>query len=393
MSMMRQFDVVIVGGGVVGSAIAFNLVSLAPRLSVVVIERDPTYQAASSALSVSSIRQQFSTAVNIAMSRYSMTFLRQIAEHLAVDDTVPDIGLVEQGYLYLATLAGENAMRNNHVIQRECDVDVALLDPAELGRRFPWLSTADLALGSLGESGEGWFDGFSVLQAFRRKAQALGAVYMTGEVAGLDMARGIVNAVVLNDGTRIGCGKVVNAAGPHARAIATMAKVELPVFPEKHCVFVFDCKDPPSSCPLTIDPSGLYFRPEGRFFISGPPRQETPFSDNPDLIVDYGLFDELVWPTLAARVPAFESIKLVGAWAGYYEMNVFDYNAVLGISPTVPNLYFANGFSGHGMQQAPAAGRALGELIVFGEYRTLDLSILSYERLLKHEPVRETNII
>ncbi len=389
----KDADVLIVGGGVIGSAIAFNLAALDPRLRVTVVERDPAYRMASSALSASSIRQQFSTPVNIAMTRFSLAFFQRIAAHLAVDDVVPEIGLVERGYLYLASASGEDVLRGNHAIQRRCGVDVALLDPAELARRFPWLTTADLSLGSLGLSGEGWFDGYGVLQAFRRKARALGVDYVCGEVTGFEMRDGAVNAVGLQGGARIRCGKVVNAAGPQARGIAQMAGIELPVFAEKRCVFVFECKDAPAFCPLVIDPSGLYFRPEGRRFIAGPPRHGNAATGDDNLDVDQGLFDEVVWPTLAARVAAFESIKLISAWAGYYEMNTIDQNAVLGIAPGVSNLYLANGFSGHGMQQSPAAGLALAELILFGEYRTLDLTSLSYDRMLSSDPMREINII
>jgi glycine/D-amino acid oxidase-like deaminating enzyme len=390
---VEPVDVLIIGGGVIGSAIAFNLMSLDSRLSVTVVERDPTYRAASSALSASSIRQQFSTPVNIAMSRYSMAFFRKISSSLAVDDSRPDIGLVERGYLYLATPDGKEILTANHVVQRQCGVEVELLEPAELDQRYPWLTTSDLALGSLGLSGEGWFDGYSVLQAFRHKARSLGVAYVTGEVASFDMDRRAVNAVVLKDGTRIGCGKVVNAAGPHARAVAQMARIELPVEPEKHCIFVFDCKDPPASCPLTIDPTGMYFRPEGQYFIAGPPRREDEPTDSTDLDVDHRLFEEVLWPLLAVRVPAFETIKLINAWAGFYEMNVFDHNALLGAAPQVANFYFANGFSGHGMQHAPATGLALAELILYGAYRTLDLGPLSFDRFLKQEPIREINII
>jgi FAD-dependent oxidoreductase domain-containing protein 1 len=389
----ESVDVVIVGGGVIGSAIAFNLLSIDPRLDVVVVERDPTYRSASSALSASSIRQQFSTPVNMAMSRYSMTFFKHIADRLAVDEEKPDISLIERGYLYLATPSGKDLLRSNHALQRQCGVHVALLDAQELGQRFPWLTTDDLALGSLGLSGEGWFDGYSVLQAFRRKARAIGAKYMISEVTGFDMNRDHISSVLLADGERINCGKVVNAAGPQAGVVARMARVVLPVAPEKHCIFVFDCKEPPSCMPLIIDPSGVYCRPEGRYFIAGPPGQEDKSLDNTNLDVDYRLFDEVVWPTLAARIPAFESIKLVNAWAGFYEMSTFDRNALLGTTPDVANLYFANGFSGHGMQHSPAAGLALAELILYGQYRTLDLRALSYERVHRGEPIREINII
>lgn len=390
---MGGSDVVIVGGGVIGSAIAFNLLSIQPRLSVTVVERDPTYKTASSALSASSIRQQFSTPVNIAMSRYSMRFLQSIAGHLAVDDTRPDVGLVERGYLYLATASGQEQLTANHAVQRSCEVDVELLDAATLAARFPWLATEDLTLGSLGRSGEGWFDGYSVLQAFRRKAKALGAQYVTGEVVALEVEHGHVQAVALHDGTRLACGSAVNAAGPQARAVAAMAGINLPVHAEKHCIFVIDCKQAPSNCPLVIDPSGMYFRPEGQYFIAGPPRDVNVPVDHSNLDVDYRLFDEVLWPLLAARVPAFETLKLVTAWAGYYEMSEFDHNAILGAPPELPNLYFANGFSGHGMQHSPAAGLGMAELILYGEFRTLDLRPLSYERLVREEPIREINII
>ena len=390
---MDRVDIVIIGGGVIGSAVAFNLLSFDPRLSVMVIERDPTYRTASSALSASSIRQQFSTPINIAMSQYGMAFLKDIRTHLTVDDEPPDVALVESGYLYLATERGAATLSDNVDVQRRAGVDIALMEPARLAERFPWLSTEDLALGALGLSGEGWFDGYSLLQAFRRKARSLGAVYETASAIGFERDHQGITAVTLDTGRKVACGKLVNAAGPQAGHVASLAGIQLPVRPEKHCVFVFDCKEPPQGCPLLIDPSGIYFRPEGRFFIGGPPPQPDADPDDQSLEVDYRLFDDLLWPALAARVPAFEAIKLVSAWAGHYEMNSFDHNAILGTPPALPNFYFANGFSGHGMQHAAAAGRGVAELILFGEYRSLDLSPLNFDRLLRNEPICELNII
>jgi FAD-dependent oxidoreductase domain-containing protein 1 len=390
---MEPADIAIIGGGVIGSAIAFNLVSIDPRVSVVVVERDPTYRMASSALSLSSIRQQFSAPVNIAMSRYGLAFLKAIDRYLSVDGTSPAVGLVERGYLYLASEAGKAALAANHAIQRQHGVDVALLDRNALKRRFPWLESSDLAAGSFGLSGEGWFDGWTLLQAFRRKARSLGVRFLTGEVVGLDVPGSRVEALRLADGTRIACANAVNAAGPWAGAVAAMAGIDLPVDPEKHCVFVFDCKNPPPECPLVIDASGIYFRPEGRFFLCGGAPEEKAAGAIRPLEVDYALFDDVIWPRLASRVPAFAAIKLQNAWAGYYEMNVFDQNAILGAAPEVPNFYLANGFSGHGMQQSPAAGRGIAELILHGAYRTLDLSPLGLERVRRNEPFYERNII
>jgi FAD-dependent oxidoreductase domain-containing protein 1 len=390
---MEAADVAIIGGGVIGSAIAFNICATDPRVSVVVVERDPTYRTASSALSLSSIRQQFSAPINITMSRYGMSFLKSIDCHLSVDGISPEVGLVERGYLYLASKAGKAALEENHQVQRRHAVDVALLDPGELHERFPWLDTTDLAAGSFGLSGEGWFDGWTLLQAFRRKARSLGANFVAGEVVRLDIAQGRVQGLLLADGTRIPCAFAVNAAGPWAGDVAAMAGIELPVRPERHCVFVFDCKSPPAACPLVIDSSGIYFRPEGQFFVCGGAPEERAAGRAQPLVVDYALFDDVIWPRLAARVSAFAAIKLKNAWAGYYEMNVFDQNAILGAAPELPNLYFANGFSGHGMQQAPAVGRGLAELILHGSYRTIDLGPLGFERLRRNEPLYERNVI
>lgn len=390
--MNTSFDVVIVGGGVMGASVACHLLALDPKCSVCVVERDPTYRFASSALSASSIRQQFSTPINIAMSRFGFQFYRDIARHLSTPEADVDIGLVERGYLYLADASGADALRRAHQIQLGAGVDVALLDPAQLRHAFPWLATDGLALGSLGRSGEGWFDGYSVLQAFRRKARALGATFIADSAAAFEVDAPRVNAVTLASGRRLHCGAVVNAAGPHARAVAAMAGIDLPVYAERHCVFVFECPQPPLDAPLVIDPSGAYFRPEGRQFIGGaPPDPRVPPTDSLD--VDHAEFDQVLWPCLARRVPAFEALRSTGAWAGHYEMNRFDGNAIIGRTSDTSNLYLVNGFSGHGMQHAPAAGLGLAELIVHGAYRTLDLTPLSYARIVDGRPLRESNII
>jgi FAD-dependent oxidoreductase domain-containing protein 1 len=386
--------VVIVGGGAIGSAVACWLTA-DPAFAgeVVVVERDPTYREASSALSASSIRQQFSTPVNIEIGRFGIDFLRAIGETLAVGDERPDIGLNEAGYLYLASPSGLETLQANHEVQRRHGADVALLSPEGLAERFPWVSVEGLAGGSLGLSGEGWFDGYGLLRAFRRKAIAQGARCLTAEAVGLDAAAGRIAAVRLADGTRLACDTVVNAAGPWAARVAAMAGIELPVRARARSVFVLDCPEPLPACPLLIDPSGFWLRPEGRHFLVGaPPRPGDDVDDLP-LEPDHGLFEEVIWPALAARLPAFERLKVVGAWAGYYEMNIFDHNGIVGPHPEIANVHFANGFSGHGIQQSPAVGRGLAELIVHGRYRTLDLSPLGFERLVAGRPLLERNVI
>ncbi|MFL9668947.1 NAD(P)/FAD-dependent oxidoreductase [Variovorax sp. AB1(2024)] len=387
--------VVIIGGGAIGSAIAYFL-SCDPEqepFDIAVVERDFSYRQASSALSASSIRQQFSTAINIEMSRYGIHFMRALGQTLRVGDEVPDIGLVEPGYLYLASPAGVDVLRENHAMQKAHAVDVVLLTPDELKARFPWISAEGVALASLGLSGEGWYDGYSLLQAFRRKAASQGARYVQAHATGLRRDGRRLTGVQLGNGETLDADVVVNAAGAWAATVAGWAGIELPVRGRRRSVFSFSCPDALPGCPLVIDTSGIWLRPEGRQFICGfaPPAAQD--LDDQPLDVEYEAFDSFIWPALAERVPAFEAIRMTGAWAGYYEMNVFDHNAILGLHPACGNLYFANGFSGHGLQQCPAAGRGVAELIRFGGYRSLDLGALSFTRILQNRPLLEKNVI
>jgi glycine/D-amino acid oxidase-like deaminating enzyme len=396
--------IAIVGGGAIGSAIAYFLTQPpeagSSRYDVTVIERDFTYARASSALSASSIRQQFSTDVNIAMSQFGIDFLRRVDTLLAVGTEAPALGLVEPGYLYLATPAGSRQLRENHAVQKKSGVEVALLAPEALVHRFPWLSTEGIELGSLGLAGEGWFDGYGLMQGLRRKAVAQGARYLQAEARGFERdAAGRITAVLANDPrgsdepAPIACDVAVNAAGPWAAAVAAWANIPLPVAARRRSVFGFTSPGRLPACPLVIDPSGIWFRPEGDRFICGFAPEGGNDPDEPPLDVEYAAFDERIWPALAHRVPAFEAVRMAGAWAGYYEMNTFDHNAILGAHPACGNLYFAVGFSGHGLQQAPAAGRGIAELIRHGGYRTLDLEALSFARILEGRPLLERNVI
>jgi FAD-dependent oxidoreductase domain-containing protein 1 len=384
-------EVVIIGGGVMGSALAYWLTRLAPSLGVTVIERDPSYANASSALSAASIRQQFSTAVNIRISQASIAFLRSAAETLGVDNDKPNIMLREDGYLYLASADGAAPLRGAHELQRAHGADIALMDPAALARTFGWLNTSDLSLGSLGLSGEGWFDGYALLMAFVAKARRQGARYVKGEICGLCISGSRVTDVTLSDGSRIGCTHVVNAAGPWARRVAAMADIDLPVHARRRTVYVISCPTALTPFPLMVDPSGFWIRPEGPRFIAG----LSPADDIEEapLVPDYDAFESRLWPLLAHRIPAFEEAKLQRAWAGYFEMNSFDHNAILGPHSSLKNLLFMNGFSGHGMQQSPVVGRAMAELILHGRFETMDLSDLLFARIEENRPLREANVI
>jgi FAD-dependent oxidoreductase domain-containing protein 1 len=406
----------IVGGGVMGAAVACFL-ARDHGISPVVFERDPTYARASSALSASSIRQQFSTAVNIRLSQESLAFYRRIGEELEVpNEPPPSIGLVERGYLYLVPQSGAGTLRAHHALQRRMGADVSLLAPPALAERFPWLSADGIALGSLGASGEGWFDGWSVLQAFRRKAIACGVRFVQAPVQrlvtgppGLRRRRDLparlgsgsaVTGVMLADGTLQPFDHVVLAAGAWSAALLAPLGIDLPVRARKRDVFVFDAPVQIDRSPLVIDPSGLWFRPEGtnrgqaqpaqRFLCGGPPCG-IDADDLPLEAIDHKLFDDVLWPALAARVPAFEALRVTGAWAGYYELNTFDHNGLVGPWPGLEGLSMACGFSGHGMQQAPAVGRQLAAWIA--AEGDSDLPTLDPGRILRAEPLLELNVI
>jgi FAD-dependent oxidoreductase domain-containing protein 1 len=383
--MTTATDVAVVGGGAMGGSIAVHLLE-DPDFDghVALIERDPTFRRASSALSAASIRRQFSTPENIRMSAFSFGWLRDRL----------DVGLHEAGYLYLATRDGAPALEQNHAVQVAEGADVVLLSPDELTRRFPWLADDGVALASLGCSGEGWFDGYALVQGLRSRARELGAEIVTDEVVGMDVEGDRVVSLTLADGSSRACGTVVDAAGPWAAEVAAMAGVELPVEARRRSVFVFDVeRDAPRDCPLVIDTSGAWFRPEGGSFIAG--IAPDPADDLPGLplVPEHALFEARLWPALAHRVPAFDAIRVTNAWAGYYEVDTFDHNAIIGRHPEIPNLLFANGFSGHGIQQAPAVGRAIAELIIHERFVTLDLSVFGFERIAAGRRVIERNVI
>ncbi len=387
--------VVIVGGGAIGSSSAYHLATHPGFVGeIVVVERDPSYARASSALSASGIRQQFSTPVSICMSQYGLAFIRAAARDLAADGDAPELGFKEHGYLFLATAAGVAALRENVALQRAAGAHIALLDAAQLGARWPWLATEGLAAGAFGESGEGSFDGPALLQALRRKARALGVRYVAQECPGFVCAGADVRGVRLGDGTVLDCDAAVIAAGAWSGRVAAMLDIAMPVAPRKRMVFVVACRSDLPRCPLVIDASGIWFRREGAHFLTGrSPGEDEPDPDEPPLTVEEDMFFDRIWPTLAARVPAFESLKLASSWAGYYELNLFDHNGIVGRHPALANVVFAAGFSGHGMQHSPATGRGVAELIADGRFTTLDLSPLGWQRVIENRPLWERNVV
>ncbi|HAQ04900.1 MAG: NAD(P)/FAD-dependent oxidoreductase [Acidimicrobiales bacterium] len=395
---MKHFDTLIIGGAVMGSSSAYWL-SENPDYdgNVLVVEPDSTYAQSSTALSEASIRHQFSQPVNIKLSMFATEFFTNFYDHVQVNGEAPELPFHETGYLFLASEDGMENLKDNHEIQKKCGAEVALLSTSEIKKRFPYMNTDDLEGGSLGIRNEGTLDAFSLMQGFKIRARHNGVEYLNNRVVSLniDKNKNLVNEVKLDSGEVISCSRVINCAGPRAKWVAKMAGLELPVEPRIRAAFVFDCREVlgGQTLPLTIDPSGVHVRTDPPHFLAGAPPPNDLEVDPDDFKVRGEEWQENIWPVLAHRIPAFEKIKVVSSWAGHYAYNTLDQNAIIGSSKILPNFFFCNGFSGHGFQQSPGVGRGLSELITYGEFRSLDLSELSYDRVLNNEPFLEKAVI
>ncbi|WP_419697176.1 NAD(P)/FAD-dependent oxidoreductase [Mesorhizobium muleiense] len=387
-----RYDVVIIGGAIVGSSIAYYLRAEGFSGSIALVERDPQFAHAATTLSCASIRQQFSIPQNIRLSQFTLKMFRRLTEEFGAD---ADIGFREGGYLILAGENGLPILEANHQTQLAEGADIVLEDAEALVRRFAWLSAEGITAGAYGRSGEGWFDAHAMLMLFRKALRDKKIDFITADVTGIERQGDRVTGVSLDNGERLDAGIVVNAAGPNAGKVSAMAGLVLPVEPRKRNVFIFEAREKYDDMPLLVDPSGIYVRPEGSVYITGgaEPEDGDGPADLSDFEPDWPLFEEVIWPVLATRIPAFEAIKPTRAWAGHYDYNTLDQNAVIGPHPQVQNFLFANGFSGHGLQQAPAVGKALAELIVHGGYRTVDCSAFGYERVAEGRAFRELNVI
>ncbi|ESY41042.1 FAD-dependent oxidoreductase [Mesorhizobium sp. LNJC384A00] len=387
-----RYDILIIGGAIVGSSVAYYLREEGFSGSIALIERDPQFAHAATTLSMASIRQQFSIPENIRLSQFTLNLFRRLKETFGTD---ADIGFREGGYLILAGEAGLPILKANHQAQVAEGADILLEDADQLAKRFSWLSTEGISAGAFGRSGEGWFDAHAMLTLFRKALRDRQIDFIAADVTGIERQGNRVTGVDLDNGERLQAGIVVNAAGPNAGKVAGMAGLVLPVEPRKRNVFVFEARAKYADMPLLVDPSGIYVRPEGSVYLTGGAELEE--GDGPadprDFDVDWPLFEEVIWPVLATRIPAFEAIKPTRAWAGHYDYNTLDQNAVVGPHPEVGNFIFANGFSGHGLQQAPAVGKALAELLVHGGYRTVDCSAFGYARVAEGRAFRELNVI
>ena len=388
-----SYDVVIIGGAMMGSSAAWWLTRAAPDLRVLVVERDPSYQFASTTATNSCIRQQFGSEVNVLISRFGAEFIHAFRDYMGED--APAIRLHSFGYLYLADTPGfAEVLHDNAMMQNRLGAATRILTPDQIAAEWPFYALDGILCGSHNPVDEGYFDGGTMFDWFRRKARAQGAEYVTGEVTGLTRDGGRITHVTIGN-TLVACGHVVNCAGPRGAHVAGLAGLAIPVEPRRRFTWIFDCPVAlGQDLPLTIDPSGVHVRTDGRYFMTGcPPEDGDPPVAFDDFRMDHDLWEDKVWPAIATRVPAFEQARVINSWVGHYAYNTLDQNAIIGPHPEVPNFLFCNGFSGHGLQQSPAMGRGLSELILHGSYRTLDMSALGYARIAANEPLLERAII
>jgi len=389
--MPDNIDIIIIGGGIMGSATAYSLLLADNRLKVVVIEKDPSYSRASTTLSMSNARIQFSLKQNVQISRYAFETLERFEEEMAVGDKNPRIGFKREGNLFVVDEKGLESAKKAIQLQQNLDCDILWKTPEEIAAQYPLYRMEGYVGGSFGPQ-DGYFDAYAALMGYKAKAIAMGARYIEDEAIKIHKTSKQVNGVELASGNKIGASIVINCAGAWAAQIAGTANVDLPVKPVKRQVFVLDTTvKPERPLPLTVLPSDLYFRTEtGGHILLGKSMDEDPVGF--DFSWDEKRFYDVLWLELAEFVPAFDTLKLIRGWAGLYAVNRMDHNAILGEWPELTGLFLDTGFSGHGLQQAPAVGRYLSEIIL-GKDPVLDLSIFSPLRILEKKPLTEMGLV
>ncbi|MEM7252208.1 MAG: FAD-binding oxidoreductase [Pseudomonadota bacterium] len=382
-------DIVIVGGGIIGSCTAFHLAAAGVGEHVRVIEPDPTYQHAATPKSSGGVRIQFALSDNVQMSQYGHQFYREFGQRMAIGEEAPDVGLINRGYLYLAGTPNSAAMlERNLQVQEACGAKVELLDQTNLRDRFPLINVEDVVVGAHSPD-DVIIDPHSALMGVRRKAIHDGVTYVNDRVVEFERVHTRVHTVRLESGEVLRAEWFVNAANCWAPELSAAIGMPVPVVPLPRNTFYYECADQLASMPLTrhLEVPGS-FRPEGRGFITGYTPSHASAGFNWE--IDYPIFEELLWPNLAKRVTAFERSKLKSAWACHYDQNTLDGNLILGNWPgQLDNYIIACGLSGHGLQHAPAIGRAVAEFIVQGRYQSLDLSAFGYQRVVDERPLND----
>jgi len=393
------YDVIIIGGGIMGASTAWFLTDN-PDFDgrVLVLERDFTYETASTTHTNSCMRQQYSTELNVRVSQFAADFVKNFRRYMGDDERVPELSIQSFGYMYLAdTEDFAETLRTNQTIQRAAGAQTQLMTPEEIAAAYPFYNIDGILLGSINLKDEGYWDGSTVNDWWRRQSRERGVEWVENEVVAINRnaSETRIESVTLKSGEIITCGQVVNASGPRAALTAQMAGLDVPVEPRKRYSWVFKA-DKPLDCdlPLTIDPSGVHVRENGGgTYQCGGHSDFDPAVAHDDFAMDHAIWEEKIWPAIATRIPQFEAIKVQNEWAGHYAMNTFDHNAIMGPHAQLNNFLFLNGFSGHGLQQSPAMGRGTAEWLTYGEYRALDLTPFHYDRITANTAMLETAVI
>jgi len=391
-----RYDVVCVGGAMTGSSVAYWLSENPDFVGrVLVVEPDWTYEAAQTTRAQNSIREQFTNSVNMQLSRFGMEFIEHFHDNVQVNGESPELNFHGTGYLFLADDEAHYEQLVAESLEQVANgADVTMLRPVQMAERFPYMDVSQIAGGRVGGMREGSFDGWAFFQGLRQRAIHNDVTYIKDRVVDINVADGRAHSVVLESGRTVEAGWVVNTAGCRARLIAAMVGLDLPVEPRARTSFVFDCRQPIDHIvPLTITPVGVHFRREQNHYMCGAVPVDDDIVGYEDLEIRHDEWEEQIWPTIAKYVPQFDEAQVVTSWGGQYDYNTLDHNLIIGACDDVPNFVFANGFSGHGLQQGPAVGRGINELITYGEFRTIDLTPLGYERILTGTPIVESAVI
>ena len=384
-------DIAVIGGGAIGCAVAYFVKSLDPATDVCVVERDPTYELASTPRASGGIRRLFSLPENIGLSNFSIRFFDSFAATMAVEGVPADIGLKKNGYLFIVPPSDRNQLRRNYEAQRGAGCNVVWLEPEEIKQRYPSMNVDDIGC-AVHSPDDGWLDPHSVLMGFRNKAKSLGAKFVDGDLVALSRQGDRIESGTLGSGERIEATHFVNAAGAWAKDICAMVDVKIPIEPLRRFEHYFESKDPIEPLPYIKDPERLAFRPEGRGYSGGVPSLEA--ARGYDFDADKTYFDSVVWPALAHRFPQFERTRCFSTLPGLYDQNDFDGNVIIGPGADgLTNFHMLSGFSGHGLMHAPGCGRAMAELLLTGGYQSIDLTRFGWQRLIDDAPLREQGII
>ena len=384
MDRVTTADVVIVGGGVVGLSIAYHLAKRGCT-RVAVLEQN-ALGSGSTGRSVGGIRQQFSTTVNVQLSRLSLQEFRHFQDEMGVSP-----GLRQDGYLFLATTPEEAAyFWDNVEMQRNLGVPVEYMAPAQILDLLPQLNIADVAAATFCPT-DGHGDPYAVAMGYAEQARARGVqIYQQTEVVAIEREKGRVVSVATPQG-KIQTRTVVNAAGPWAATIGHMVEVKLPIQPFRRQYFMTDVfADLPERLPMVIDfRTHFYFRREGPGILLGMTDVGEPPSFN--TAVDWGFLEATVQQA-THRCPVLERATIKQAIAGLYDTTPDD-NPILGRIPDIEGFICAAGFSGHGFMHAPATGLLIAELILDGEARTIDINPLTFTRFTAGHAYREVHVV